>query len=107
MRYRSSKYGERTNLGTRTFAIIPIASAIILLFIFAPLTIPLGLGTLGLILIMNQVCKRRRKNPKTGKWEWCPPQEGVSYLWPKDSKDPSGSYPKFQSNDKKRGVKIP
>ena len=56
---------------------------------------------------MNQVCKRRRKNPKTGKWEWCPPQEGVSYLWPKDSKDPSGSYPKFQSNDKKRGVKIP
>jgi len=79
MRYRSSKYGERTNVGTTLFVILPVAIVMVVL-----LSVPsVLLGVLIMIpvfILVNEACKRRRKNPTTGKWEWCPPQKGVN-MW--------------------------
>ena len=88
-------------MGTEMFTIaLPFCTAVGLLFIFAPIVIPIGLSTVGLIVLMNQVCKRRRQNPKTGKWEWCKPQKNVSYLWPKGSYDPSQYQPGGRYSDR-------
>ena len=78
-RYGSSLYGEKSNVGT-----IAIASVGGLIVILAMITMPAFLLavviSIPLFILVNEACKRRRKNPDTGKWEWCPPQKGVNML---------------------------
>ena len=74
---RYSKYGEISNPGTATFA--SIAGLIIIL---AMVTLPAFLITviimIPVFILVNEACKRRRRNPDTGKWEWCPQRKGVN-----------------------------
>jgi len=75
----SSLYGEKSNVGT-----MAIASVGGLIVILAMITMPAFLlavvTSIPLFILVNEACKRRRKNPNTGKWEWCPPQKGVN-MW--------------------------
>ena len=70
MRRRSSKYGERTNVGTRAFGIlfgIPLVGLFIILIpVFWAEIIALVL----LIVGLNELVKHRRVK-KDGTWEWC------------------------------------
>jgi len=74
---RYSKYGEKSNPGTA--AIVSIGGLIIILAI---VTLPAFLITviimIPVFILVNETCKRRRKNSTTGKWEWCPTQKGVN-----------------------------
>ena len=76
---KRSKYGEKSNPGT--VVIIAVSGLIVFLVL---MTIPAFfiaiLITIPIFILVNEACKRRRKNSDTGKWEWCPPQKGVS-MW--------------------------
>ena len=74
----SSLYGEKTNVGT--IAIASIGGLIVILaMIVMPAFLLAVVISIPLFILVNEACKRRRKNPDTGKWEWCPSQKGVNY----------------------------
>ena len=64
--------------------LLGIASIGGLIVILAMIAIPTFLLaiviSIPLFILVNEACKRRRKNSDTGKWEWCPPQKGVN-MW--------------------------
>ena len=75
----SSLYGEKTNVGT--IAIASIGGLIVILaMIVMPAFLLAVVISIPLFILVNEACKRRRKNPDTGKWEWGPPQKGVN-MW--------------------------
>ena len=75
----SSLYGEKTNVGT--IAIASIGGLIVILaMIVMPAFLLAVVISIPLFILVNEACKRRRKNSDTGKWEWCPPQKGVN-MW--------------------------
>ena len=75
----SSLYGEKSNPGT--IAIASIGGLIVLLAMIAmPVFLLSVIIMIPVFILVNEACKRRRKNPDTGKWEWCPPQKGVN-MW--------------------------
>jgi hypothetical protein len=77
---RSSKYGEKTNVGTSLFAyIIPGFLFIILCFFLIPLFFFEIFFTIGFCFGLNELCKRRRQK-KNGKWEWCRERQSHS-MW--------------------------
>ena len=79
MRRRSSKYGERTNVGTRAFGIlfgIPLVGLFIILIpVFWAEIIALVL----LIVGLNELVKHRRVK-KDGTWEWCRERQPHNYF---------------------------
>jgi len=78
-RYGSSLYGEKTNVGTMAIASIG-GLIVILIMITIPAFLLAVVTLIPIFILVNEACKRRRKNPDTGKWEWCPPQKGVN-MW--------------------------
>ncbi len=53
---------------------------VILAMIVMPAFLLAVVISIPLFILVNEACKRRRKNSDTGKWEWCPPQKGVN-MW--------------------------
>ena len=75
----SSLYGEKSNVGTMAIASIG-GLIVILAMIVMPAFLLAVVISIPLFILVNEACKRRRKNSDTGKWEWCPPQKGVN-MW--------------------------
>ena len=70
MRRRSSKYGERTNVGTRAFGILFGIPLVGLFIILTPVFWPFIISLVLLIVGVNELVKHRRVK-KDGTWEWC------------------------------------
>ena len=75
----SSLYGEKSNVGTMAIASVG-GLIVILAIIVMPAFLLAVVISIPLFILVNEACKRRRKNSDTGKWEWCPPQKGVN-MW--------------------------